>query len=83
MLALWSLENMRDNCPDEGIFLASLDPRSDPTLPDGNFLFQALSIKMCGEPSKHAELSNILTNFIHNNPELLASGWTITDCTHS
>ena len=69
--------NMRDNCPDEEIFLTV------PTLPDGKCLFQALSIQMIGEPSKHAELSNILTTFIRTNPQLLGSGRIIKDCTHS
>ena len=74
---------MRDNCPGERIFLTGHDPQSDPTLSDGNCRFQALSIQMISEPSKHAELSNILTTFIRNNTQLLASGWTTTDCSHS
>ena len=32
---------------------------------------------------KHAELRNIITTFIRNNPQLLGSGWPITDCTDS
>ena len=36
---------------------------------------------MTGDPSKHAELRNILTTFICINQHLFGRGWTITDCT--
>ena len=41
-------KNMQGKCPGKGTFLTLHDPRSDPTLPDGNFL-QALSIQIIGE----------------------------------
>ena len=75
--------NMQDDCPDEGILLTAHDRQIDPALSDGNCCFRPLSRQMTGDSSKHAELRNILTPFICNNPQLLGNGWTITDCTHS
>ena len=52
-------------------FLTAHDWQIDPALPDGNCLFRALSKQMTGDPSKHAELRNILTTFIGMNPHFL------------
>lgn len=64
-------------------FLTAHDRQSDPVLPDGNCLFQALSKQMTGNSSKHAKLWNILTTFICNSSQLFGRGWTILDCTLS
>ena len=61
-------------------FLTAHDRLIDSALLDGNCLFQALSKQTTGDPSKHAELRNILTTFIGMKPHLFGTGWTISNC---
>lgn len=62
-------------------FLTAHGRQLDPALPDGNCLFRALSKQMTGDPSKHAELREILISFISKNPQAFGRGWTIENCT--
>lgn len=62
-------------------FLTAHGRQLDPALPDGNCLFRALSKQMIGDPSKHAELREILISFISKNPQAFGRGWTIENCT--
>ena len=53
-------------------FLTAHGRQLDPSL------FYALSKEMTG---KHAQLREILTNFISNNSQVFGRGWTIENCT--
>ena len=62
-------------------FLTAHGRQLDLAKPDGNCLFRALSKQMTGDPSKHAQLREILTNFISKNSQVFGRGWTIENCT--
>ena len=61
-------------------FLTAHGRQLDPALPDGNCLFRALSKQMTGDPSRHAELRQILVRFISQNDHVFGRGWTIDNC---
>ena len=62
-------------------FLSAHGRQIDPAPPDGNCLFHSLSKQITGDPSKHAELRELLKNFISQNQHIFGRGWTIGNCT--
>lgn len=61
-------------------FLTAHGRQLDPSLPDGNCLFRSLCKQMTGDPTKHAELRELLINFISQNSHIFGRGWTIGNC---
>ena len=61
-------------------FLTAHGRQLDCSLPDGNCLFRSLCKQMTGDPTKHAELRELLIKFISQNSHIFGKGWTIGNC---
>ena len=55
-------------------FLTAHGRQLDSSLPDGNCLFCSLCKQMTGDPTKHAELRELLINFISQNSHIFGRG---------